>query len=255
MTATNAVPEEKFRLKIVPIVVTVLLGIGLPIVAAVLTGLGAKAFHYSVVPGANLRFLFIQHGFQFLLALVVIAILKFWLVPADYGLHWPRGKTYILPAILWAASYAVITTALANWSLIATHTKPDMGFSLTPENIWGWTFFQSIYVGPTEEIPFRALLVTYLAAAMPGKFRVGRYEMNWAGIIVALIFAFAHISSFFTGDWQGALIQQCCALFLGVCYAYWLEKSKSIVAPIIAHNISDGLVYVILFFWVGAFSL
>lgn len=255
MTATNAVSEGKFRLKIVPIVVTVVLGIGLPIVAAVLTGLGAKAFHYSVVPGANLRFLFIQHGFQFLLALVAIAILKFWLVPADYGLHWPRGKTYILPAILWAASYAVITTALANWSLIVTHTKPDMGFPLTPENIWGWTFFQSVYVGPTEEIPFRALLVTYLAATMPGKFRVGRYEMNWAGIIVALIFALAHISSFFTGDWQGALIQQFCALFLGVLYAYWLEKSKSIVAPIIAHNVSDGLVYVILFFWVGAFSL
>jgi membrane protease YdiL (CAAX protease family) len=188
----------------------------------------------------------------------VIAILKFWLVPADYGLHWPRGKTYILPAVLWAASLAAITTAINDWPLIIAHAKPDMGFPLTPENVWGWTFFESVYVGPTEEIPFRALLVVYLATAMPGKLRIrlpwSRYEMNWAGIIVALVFALAHISSFFTGDWQGALLQQFYAFSIGVLYAYWLEKSKSIVAPIIAHNVSDGLVFVILFVWLGVFK-
>ena len=36
-------------------------------------------------------------------------------------------------------------------------------------------------------IPFRALLVTYLTATMPGKLCVGRWDMNWGGVIVALI--------------------------------------------------------------------
>jgi hypothetical protein len=31
-------------------------------------------------------------------------------------------------------------------------------------NIWAWLFFEGVYVGLTEEIPFRGLLVTYLTA-------------------------------------------------------------------------------------------
>lgn len=253
MSMIAAAPEERFRLKFIPIAVTVLLGIGLPIVAAQLGILSARLFHYPVTPGDNLRWLFIQHGLQLLLALVVIAILKFWLLPADYGLHWPRGKTYILPAALWAALFAIVMSTIFYWPQIVTHTKPDAGFPLTPQNVWGWTSFEGIYVGPTEEIPFRALLVTYLAATMPGKLRLFRYDMNWAGIIVALIFALAHVTSFFTDGWQAALLQQFYAFTIGVLYAYWLEKSQSVVAPIIAHNISDGLAFVILFVWLGAF--
>jgi hypothetical protein len=49
-----------------------------------------------------------------------------------------------------------------------------------------------------------------------GKVRVGRFNMNWAGIIVALIFALLHMGNF---------------------DAYWLEKSKSVVAPIISSGI------------------
>ncbi|MEO7208278.1 MAG: hypothetical protein ABI356_01660 [Steroidobacteraceae bacterium] len=37
---------------------------------------------------------------QLLVALIVIAVLKFRFVPADYGLHWPRGKSYVWSAIL-----------------------------------------------------------------------------------------------------------------------------------------------------------
>jgi len=115
----------------------------------------------------------------------------------------------------------------------------------------GWLFFEGVYVGPTEEIPFRALLVTYLAATMPGRLRIGRFEMNWAGVIVALIFALLHATNFNLRAWPMALGQQIYAFLLGVLYAYWLEKSQSIVAPIIGHNLSDGVEYAILLAWVA----
>jgi len=38
---------------------------------------------------------------------------------------------------------------------------------------------------------------------------------------------------------------------LGVLYAYWLEKSKSVVAPIVGHNVGDFVEYAIVFAWVG----
>ena len=188
---------------------------------------------------------------QFLIALAAIAVAKK-LVPADYGLHWPREMSCISPSLIWGALFGVVMTLIDFAPQIIAHSKPDPGFSLTAANVLGWLLFEGVYVGPTEEVPFRALLVTYLAATMPGKLRVGRFEMNSAGVIVALIFALLHATSFNLRAWPIALGQQIYAFILGVLYAYWLEKSKSIAAPIIGHNVSDGVEYAIILCWVGA---
>ena len=168
----------------------------MPYVAGYAAFFSSKIFHTPSPYGPTLPWLYVQHAFQLLVALVVIAILKFRLVPADYGLHWPRGKSYIWPAILWGSFFGVLMTVVDYAPQLLAHTKPDPGFPLTPNNIWGWIFFEGVYVGPTEEIPFRALLVTYLATTMPGKLHIGRFNMNWAGIIVALIFALLHCQQF-----------------------------------------------------------
>lgn len=255
MTVTDIVSDEpRFRLKIVPLIVTAALGYGVPIAGAYAAFYAIKLFHLAIEPGGNLGWLYMQHAGQLVVALLVIAALKYTILPADYGLHWPRGKTYIWPAILWGTFFGVLMTVVDYAPQLIAHTKPDPGFPLTPGNIWGWTFFEGVYVGPTEEIPFRALLVTYLAATMPGKLRMGRFNMNWAGIIVAVIFALLHATSFDTRNWPEALGQQFYAFALGVLYAYWLEKSKSVIAPIIGHNVSDVVEYLILFAWLGVFN-
>jgi hypothetical protein len=256
MTATDSASDApRFRLKIVPLIVTAALGYGVPIAGAYAAYACIKAFHLAIVPGGNLGWLCLQHAGQLIIALILIAALKYTVVPADYGLHGPRGKTYIWPAILWGAFFGALMTVVDYAPQLIAHTKPDPGFPLTPGNIWGWTFFEGVYVGPTEEIPFRALLVTYLAAAMPGKLHIGRFNMNWAGIIVAVIFALLHAASFDTRAWPEALGQQIYAFALGVLYAYWLEKSTSVVAPIIGHSVSDVVEYLILFAWLGVFSV
>ncbi|HWA31466.1 MAG TPA: CPBP family intramembrane glutamic endopeptidase [Rhizomicrobium sp.] len=244
--------EPRFRLKLVPLLVTILLGAVLTLGSAIAAQILGKVLHLPSAQESVLLFLYVQHGFQFLFALIAIAVLKFWLVPADYGLHWPRGKTYILPAVLWGVVFATLVAAGGSWLDTALHLKATQEFTITRDNVWGWAAFEGLYVGPTEEIPFRALLVTYLAATMPGKLHIGRFNMNWAGIIVALLFALAHVQSFWMVSWQDALIQQLYAVTWGILYAYWLEKSQSIVAPIIAHNISDGIT--ILFWALGIFQ-
>jgi len=253
MTVTEAEIEPRFKLKAIPILITVVLGYGLPDLAGFCAFYCSKVFHTPSPHGPLLPWLYSQHAFQLLLALIVIAVLKFRLVPADYGLHWPRGKTYIGPAILWGIIFGVLMAIVDYAPQLLAHTKPDPGFPLTPGNVWGWIFFEGVYVGPTEEIPFRALLVTYLATTMPGKLHIGRFSMNWAGIIVALIFALLHANSFDTRHWPEALGQQFYAFALGVLYAYWLEKSKSVIAPIIGHNVGDVVEYLILFAWLGVF--
>jgi membrane protease YdiL (CAAX protease family) len=253
MSTTETQGEARFRLKLIPLVVTVGLGFALPLAAAYAAFFCSKVLHTPSPNGPTLPWLYIQHAFQLVLALIAIAVLKYWLVPADYGLHWPRGKTYIWPAIAWGVFFGALMTVVDYAPQLIAHTKPHLGFPLTPANIRGWTLFEGVYVGPTEEIPFRALLVTYLATTMPGKLRLGRFDMNWAGIIVAVIFALLHATNFDTRNWPEALGQQVYAFALGVLYAYWLEKSKSVVAPIIGHNVSDVVEYLILFAWLGAF--
>jgi uncharacterized protein len=253
MDTPTAQAEPRFRLKLIPILVTAALGYAVPYGAAYLAYFSSKLFHTPAPSGPTLAWLYAQHAAQLLVALVIIAVLKYKFVPADYGLHWPRGKTYIVPAILWGIFFGVLMTGVDYAPQLLSHTRPDPGFPLTPGNVWGWTFFEGIYVGPTEEIPFRALLVTYLATTMPGKLRLGRFSMDWAGIIVALIFALLHANNFDTRHWPEALGQQFYAFALGVLYAYWLEKSRSVVAPIVGHNVSDVVEYLILFAWLGAF--
>jgi CAAX protease family protein len=244
--------DMRARFRAVPILVTALLGFALPYLAAFTAALGTHFLPLPSPRGPTLPWLYSQHGFQLVWALVAIAILKRF-VPADYGLHWPREKAYIGAALLWGVFFGVLMTVVDYAPQLIAQSKPHLDYPLTQSNVVGWMFFEGIYVGPTEEIPFRALLVTYLATTMPIKLKLGRFEMYWAGIIVALIFALLHAANFNTRAWPQALGQQFYAFALGVLYAYWLEKSRSVVAPIVGHNVSDVTEYAILFLWVARF--
>jgi membrane protease YdiL (CAAX protease family) len=249
---TTRETDARFRLKLIPLLVTVVMAAALLIGSSLGTMLVVKLFHLPPLAPSKLLFLYIQHGIMLVMALIAIAILKYWLVPADYGLHLPRGRSYVLTAILWGVGFATIVAAGSSWLDMLLHVKQSaQSINYNHQHAWGWAVFEGLYVGPTEEIPFRALLVTYLAATMPGKLRLGRFNMNWAGIIVALLFALAHIGSFWLESWVDALVQQGYAFAWGVLCAYWLEKSESIVAPIIAHNVGDGIT--VLFWALGIF--
>jgi hypothetical protein len=228
----------------------VVLGLGLPIVGAIiaiaLNRLAPGVFPGPPPAGTQLAWLYVQHFWQTALALVAILVIRRF-VPFDAGLRWPKEKTYIGPAVLWGVAFGVLMTVVDYAPNLIAHHPMDLGFPLTRGNVIGWTLFEGVYVGPTEEILFRSLLVGFLLAVFPAKLTVGRYSMGWAGIIVAAIFALAHISSFFTRPSFAAAGQQVYAFALGVLYAYWFEKSRSVVAPIIGHNVGDVVEYLICF--------
>ncbi|HVV64067.1 MAG TPA: CPBP family intramembrane glutamic endopeptidase [Rhizomicrobium sp.] len=246
--------EPHFRFRPGPALATVFLAFALPVVSGELIAVGRHYTH--LLPsefGPQLPWLYAQHGMQLVLALIAIAIIRR-RVPADYGLHPPEGESYLLPAALWGLGFGVVMTLVDYGPQIFSAVAPKLGYRLTTGNVIGWLFFQGVYVGPTEEIPFRALLVTYLAATMPGKVGFKGYEMNVAGVFVAALFAIAHIASFWSEPWWAALGQQLYAFALGVLYAYWLEKSKSVLAPIVGHNVSDVTEYALLFVMVAAWG-
>jgi hypothetical protein len=239
-----------FRPKLLPVLVVVAIAFAIPWLAAFCAIAAHRVFGTPGPESSTLAWLFAHHAFQGLLGILAIVVMRR-LVPADYGLHLPQQRSYVIPAICWGAVFGVVMTLVDYAPELIALTKPVLGYPLTTQNVVGWMIFEGIYVGPTEEIPFRALLVTYLTVTMPGRVRLGRFEMNWAGVLVAAIFALLHANNFASRPWPLALGQQFYAFALGVLYAYWLEKSRSVLAPAIGHNFSDGVEYALLFCWVG----
>lgn len=254
MSAVEPSAEPRFRLRRVPLLIALGLAVGFTFGGAVLAVLAARLFGTALPQQSLVDWLFVQHTLMLALGLIAIAVLKVRFVPADYGLHWPRGRTYLGPAILISALFGAVMTAVDYAPQLVAHNFAHAGwppgYPLKHGDIWRWLGFEA-YVGPTEEIPTRALLVTYLAATMPGTLRIGRFTMSWAGVIVAVIFALLHATSFFTVAWPEALGQQIYAFAIAVLYAYWLEKSRSVVAPMIGHSVSDMVEFLIVLACMG----
>lgn len=190
--------------------------------------------------------LFVSHAAMLLIALALIA----WLSKGrllEFGLQWPKEKRYALSALAWGAFFGVLMTVVDYFPQILKHLSPPENLSLTPTSVGAWLFFQWIFVGPTEEIPFRGLLQTFLMRRTSGRMRLLKYEMHAAGVILAILFAVAHLTSFWTENFWLALGQQIYAFALGILYAYWREKSGSLLAPIVGHNVSDGVEYCFMF--------
>jgi uncharacterized membrane protein (DUF441 family) len=232
----------------VPIGIAAVLGLGLPWVAFGCTELSLSIMGFGKLPVTD--WVYIHHGIQLCLALLAIALVKKW-VPGDYGLHLPHGRSFVGVAIVTGLLIGILMTLVDYAPQLAAGTRPPVAFALTTANVVKWLFFEGVYVGPTEEIPFRALLVPFLAATFPGRVRFGAHEVSLAAIIVAALFALAHVNNFWHRPWPQALGQQVYAFGLGLMYATWLQRSRSILAPIIGHNVGDLTEYGIVFLWVG----
>jgi membrane protease YdiL (CAAX protease family) len=190
--------------------------------------------------------LFIDHAVMTLVAVMLIALLSRGRM-GEYGLQKPRGTSYVGASIGWGIFFGVLMTAADYLPSLLAHRAPE-SYPLTPRNITGWLVFSFVYVGFTEEIPFRGLLQTFLMQRTTGRIRIGSYDMHAAGVVLAVLFALAHLSNFWVRPFWAALAQQLYAIALGILYAYWREKSGSLSAAIIGHNLSDGVELSIVFF-------
>jgi hypothetical protein len=243
---------EGVKLRAVPILVTLLVGFGIPILSAFLVDLLEHFVHLPDRPNLPWQNLYYHHAVQLVLSLLAIMFLKPFL-RGDHGLHMPRGKSYVGAAIAWGIFFGLLMTAVDYAPQILAHKPPaDQPYPLTPLNIGGWLSFEGIFAGPSEETLFRGLLVTYLMTAIPGRIFFRNYDVSAGGVIVAVILALAHFTSFFTHPLGMALGQMFYAFALGVFYAYWFEKSKSLLAPIIGHNVGDLVEYILIFAMVAA---
>lgn len=178
-----------------------------------------------------------HHLIQAVICLIVIYGLRLIGVGHDFGLNTKNtrqtGRTLL--GFTW---FFVISTSVAylviQWS---AGWQNYLDFSLTSDHVFRYLFFEGVVVGIGEELLFRALIYTILFYAFPETIRLNqRIRISYAVVLSALIFMLAHINlSIFTFD----IFQLFMAFGLGCFYGWFLENTKSIIGPILAHNISD----------------
>jgi membrane protease YdiL (CAAX protease family) len=98
-----------------------------------------------------------------------------------------------------------------------------------------------LITGLAEETLFRGVLVGMLVVLVPGRLRIGRLDLPVAAYLVALMFGLAHWQSFTVNPLYMAAAQQVYAFAWGIIYVWLMERSRSLVAPIIAHGLSDAV--------------
>jgi membrane protease YdiL (CAAX protease family) len=191
--------------------------------------------------------------FQIVTGLAALAVMRRVLPQADNHLRWPPGRTYAGLSVAVGVAMGLIMLVADYWPQLLAHTAPDGGYDIaSPGAIAGWLGVMAA-AGPNEEIIFRGLLVGMLAVLVPGRLRIGRLDLPVAAYVVALLFGLAHYDSFLHNPLNLAIAQQIYAFAWGLTYVWLMERSRSLLAPMIAHGLSDavevGIVMLLMAAW------
>lgn len=119
---------------------------------------------------------------------------------------------------------------------------PPFDHSFTLVQIIGFLLYGFLLTGLVEEILFRGFIHTFLSRYIPEVWHWRTIEMPVAGAITAIIFTVAHIG--FTlypfEIWHFHPLQLLQAFILGLFYSWAYHRTQSLLAPILAHNLSNG---------------
>jgi uncharacterized protein len=179
--------------------------------------------------------------FQALAGLACIAVMRRLLPYAPTYLAWPaRGRSLVGPALVIGLGMGVLMLVADWWPQLLAHRAPAAGYDTRHGGVAGWLVVMACS-GLCEEPIFRGLLVGMLTALVPGRVRVGRVDLPVAGVLVALLFGAAHYRSFVVDPLPQAIAQQFYAFAFGLVYVWLMERSRSLLAPIVAHGVGDAV--------------
>ena len=201
----------------------------------------ARWLFRDVVPGAARHvglFVFTATMLQGLTALAAIAAARRLVPSFESHVRWPRGRSLVGVAVAVGVGMGLVMLVADYAPELLARTAPGGGYSLEPPIAAGW-LLAMITTGLGEETLFRGLLVGLLVVLIPGRVRVGAFETSVAGVLVAVLFGAAHYETFLHAPLPRAIAQQLYAFAWGLAYVWLMERSKSLVAPIVAHGVGN----------------
>jgi hypothetical protein len=237
---------EGLHLRILPLFWVVLAIIALQVFAAVAVD---ELAHYIPMPG-RLHYKWMSDAYDGLglVAVVSLIILALRWRPADFGLDLPKGKWYLVSAVAGGILLGVVAASLEFQGKLVSQIAPHWQVRFpSATNIAGLIAVQGLVVGPSQELFLRGLLSTYLRKRVLGQISLGRFELSVASFLVALFVALSYVLNFVA---YSSLLTTGTILYIfvsGLLFAYWFEKSKSLLAPVVGHSLAGVVEYGLIF--------
>ncbi len=181
-----------------------------------------------------------NHAWQLIIALGVIGLAG--------GAAWRRWSGLTLQnlglSLRLVGKFTLVVGAgmlLLHGSMVLLGRPWPLPIVLTPADITGFLIFQLCISGLTEEIWFRGMIQGLLTPAWPGTWRIGPWPLPAAAVLAALFFGLAHVLwtvwplHLYALNLDNALAQ----VGFGLWYGWARARTGSLVAPILAHGISN----------------
>lgn len=220
--------------------INILIVIGAVLLIPRISALGANLidpFSAGIDPNGSFSWLVIHHAIQLTLTIMLMLVLSNGQLSL-WGFNFDRWKTSLmfivgLVMVFGAAEYFRISSGGSS-AFDAPRVAPDM---------LGVQGFQYIMSGLGEEPLFRAFIIVFLARVIPQIIRLGELEIPATVLVATGLFMFAHIQIDYA---QFAIVhadlgQQLKALQFGLLYGIAFHYTRSLLAPIVMHGISNGL--------------
>lgn len=189
--------------------------------------------------------LLLHHLSQLLLTVFVIRIiLKKNL--KDWGFNFSDKKKSLTIFAYFSWIYLIPVFFINIYPYLFNDKLPSLPYSFTLENVSSELVFQFLISGSCEEPLFRAMVIHHLSQYWGRKYKFFGFDISQAGIWSVIFFTIAHIqidySSFKIISFSIEQLEW--AFFLGLYYAIVYEKTKSLLAVILSHNYSNGIVII-----------
>ena len=191
----------------------------------------------------------IHHVLQAIPAFALIALLALVLRKkiSEFGFNKNELRFSVRSVLIFSGIWFVIQFVLAYIFTSTGVMDGSFPYPLTARNAVGNFLFEILLSGTSEEILFRAMIIPPMILLFR-TFMKKEVTANIVAIVCStIIFMLAHINynlNPFTIT-HFSLAQQLTCLLFGSFYGWLLVKTKSIIGPMLAHNLLNGVITIV----------
>ncbi|MFH5882244.1 lysostaphin resistance A-like protein [Liberiplasma polymorphum] len=215
----------------------IMLALLMPLIASWFGRLFADLFSYNTIdPDGVFAWLYVHHILQMIVIILIILVIKKF-TTLTFGFtsgNKEVGLAFVKKFTLYFFIYNVVLMVI----LVLSNQVTTLPFPINARNVTGYLSFQLFMSGPSEEILFRAFIMTIVGFFISKRVLSDRFSI--ANILAALVFVVAHIAftlNPFSMSYQP--IQLMYSLVLGLIYGICYEKTNSVFYPMALHSISN----------------
>ncbi len=238
--------------KILIIIITMILSMALVKTVNMLSFDAAYLFYPSFAqfdPDNVFIVLTIHHICQAVIALLIICVVSriLKLSMREFGFNLEQFKFSLKAVLIFVGIWSVIQAGVGLMMITVFKAPASFGFPLNTRNYIGYFLFEILLSGTSEEIMFRALVISLMIYVWKNLFKKESHLTLMVILSSSLVFMFDHINFSFSPFriTYINLLQQLTALIFGTFYGYLFTRTKSIAGPMLAHNLLNGVIAII----------